>query len=208
MRLALVVLAVLAHAGLLAMPAQAQAVSDEFDRGSGERRITYTADGSRDTRKPVLTLDAHFVGQDVSMAVNVAFVTAGEGGAVARPRFSGCHDINWWIDGQPYAAGRASHHGQVIDGDMVEMIGQEVGLDWVDALAAARSVRYRVCRDDYLLTPNDLRGFGALAARLRNARMSSAAPADAGEAAPAAPEVEYKGMNWRPRHPSLFGPGK
>ncbi|MET0808867.1 MAG: hypothetical protein ABWX93_08950 [Pseudoxanthomonas sp.] len=202
------VLAVLFQALAVAAPAQAQAVNDQFDRGSGERRIVYTADGSRDTRKPVFTFNAHFVGQAVAMSIDVAFVSAGEGGAVPRSRFAGCHDIAWWIDGQPYASARAAHHGEVIDGDMVEMIDQEVTLEWIDAVAAAQSVRYRVCRDDYLLTAGDLRGFATVAAKLRNARMSSAAPAQQKDAATAPAEVEYKGMNWRPKHPSLFGSGK
>lgn len=205
-RLSLLLLAMLVQA--LAMPARAQAVSDKFDHGSGERRIVYTADGSRDTRKPVFTFNAHFVGQAVAMSVDVAFVSAGDGDAAPRSRFAGCHDIAWWIDGQPHATARAVHHGEVIDGDMVEMIDQEVSLEWVEAVAAAQSVRYRVCRDEYLFTAGDLRGFATVAAKLRNARMSSALPGAPQDAAPAPAEVEYKGMNWRPKHPSLFGSGK
>ena len=221
----------------LAMPAGAQAVSDQFDRISGERHIVYTADGSRDTRQPVFTFDAHFAGQAVSMGINLAYVTSAEDEALPGPRFAGCHDIAWWVDGQPYAIGRASYRSELIDGDRIELIDQPVANEWVAALGAAQSVRYRVCRDDHLLTAGDIRGFSMLAAKLKNAAMSVPVPATrtspssnssrsnssrsnssrstsptskatpaAASTPAAATEVEYQGMQWRPKHPgSMFG---
>lgn len=199
----------------VALPAAAQAISDQSDRIRGERHIVYTADGSRDTRKPVFTFDAHFVGQAVSMGINVAYVTAAGGEALSGPRFAGCHDMAWWVDGQPYATGRASYRSERIDGDWIELIDQPVTAEWVAALGGAQSVRYRVCRDDHLLTAGDIRGFSMLAAKLKNAAMS--APVQSARTSPGlpstpaagsapAPEVEYQGMQWRPKHPgSPFG---
>lgn len=197
-----------AMAWVAALPACAQAVADQFDRTSGERNLVYTADGSRDTRKAVFTFNAHFSGQAVAMGINLAFVSAGEDGAMPRSRFAGCHEVSWWIDGQPYAAARASHRGEIIDGEMIEMVEQEVTPEWVAAVGAAQSVRYRVCRDDHAFTPGDLHGFQIVAAKLKSAALSSSLPAQPGSTPAASREVEYRGMNWRPKHPgSMFGSG-
>lgn len=207
-----------------ASPAGAQAINDQFDRISGERHIVYTADGSRDTRKPVFTFDAHFAGQAVSMGINMAYVTSAEGEAIPGPRFAGCHDIAWWVDGQPYETGPTSYGSELIDGDRIELIDQPVNAEWVAALGAAQSVRYRVCRDDHLLTSGDIRGFSMLSAKLKNAAMSAAvtathtsatstsSPSTSAPAARPGPapstEVEYQGMHWRPKHPSSPFGGK
>ena len=126
------------------MPAVAQNVSDNFDRGRGERTISYTADGSRDMSRPVVTL---------------AFVSAGVGVGVPGARFAACHDIAWSVDGQPLATSPASHRASVMDGDLIEMLEQEVTAQWVEAISTARDVRYKACRNEYALTAGDIAAF-------------------------------------------------
>ena len=197
MRLALPMMLV-ALAGA-ALPAAAQSVSDNFDRGSGERTIEYTADGSRDSRRPVLTFTAHFAGDDAWSGVTLAFVSAGDGNGAPAARFAACHEVSWMVDGQPLAASRAAHQGNVIDGELVELVVQEVTPEWVAAISAAQSVRYRVCRDEYALTAGDIQAFGMVAAKIRSATRAAYKPnAERPATTTTVQQVEYQGMKWRP----------
>ena len=183
----------------IAVPAAAQTVSDNFDRGSGERTIEYTADGSRDSSKPVLTFNANFSGDDAWSGVTLAFVSAGDETTAPRSRFAACHNVEWTADGQSLAAGRASYQGNVVDGELIEMVMQEVTPEWVTAISAAQSVRYRVCRDEYVLTAGDIRAFGMLAAKIKSATRAAYKPGSATPTTTSKVEaVEYQGMKWRP----------
>ena len=182
-----------------ALPVVAQTVSDNFDRGKGERTISYTADGSRDMSRPVFTYSANFAGGESSSVVTLAFVSAGDGSTVPRARFAGCHDIAWYVEGQPLAASAATHRASAIDGELIELIEQEVTPQWVEAISAAHNVRYRVCRDDYTLTAGDVAAFGMVSAKLKTAVQSTYSPGSAQPSKAAAGEVGYEGMNWRPK---------
>jgi len=202
MRLALsVIRAVLAGAVL---PTAAQTVSDEYDRGSGERSIAYTADGSRDPGRPVLTFNASFTGDESWSGVTLAFVSAGDENRAPSARFAACHNVDWIVDGQSLASTRSVHQGSVIHGELIEMIAQDVTPAWVNAISSAQSVRYRVCRDEYALTPGDIQAFATVVAKLRSATRSTyrpgstAAPGSA-PADKASKEVGYEGMQWRPK---------
>ncbi|KAF1706355.1 hypothetical protein CSC73_15725 [Pseudoxanthomonas sacheonensis] len=199
MRIALFAIALAA-----AVPACAQTISENFDRISGERTVAYTADGSMDTSMPVFTFEAILVGDTSSSTITLAFVSAEEGSGASASRFSACHDIDWRVDGQPLSAGPTSYRGKVVDGEMIELIGQNVTPQWASAVGSAQDVRYRVCRNEYTLTNNDIEAFGRIAAKLKGATLPpSMTRADAPAAAPAK-GVEYKGMNWRPKHPGSF----
>lgn len=199
-----VVLLAIALAG--AVPVCARTVSDDTDRISGERTIAYTADGSTDLARPVFTFNANFVGEASASAINLAFVSRSEGGGVPAPRFAACHDVEWWVDGKPLTTAPASHRGRVIDGEMIELIGQDVTPAWVASIGGARAVRYRVCRDEYVLTPGDINAFAVIAAKLKGATLpTSTSRTDA--PAPAS-EVKYEGMNWRPKNQGTMFPSK
>lgn len=90
------------------MPAVAQNVSDNFDRGRGERTISYTAMAAATWNARWSLSNAHFVGGDSSSVVTLAFVSAGDGVSVPGARFAACHDITWSVDGQPLATSPAS----------------------------------------------------------------------------------------------------
>ena len=183
-----------------AAPASAQTINENFDRISGERTIAYTADGSMDLRRPVLTFNASVVGGVPATAINLAFVSSGEEAGALATRFAACHGVDWFVDGQPLQAGHASHRGSIVDGEMIELIDQDVTLSWVATLGAARGVRYRVCRDEYALTGADIQAFARIAAKLKSGMSSFPAPPAGAPVAAPATKVEYQGMNWRPRH--------
>lgn len=187
-------------------PARARTVSDDTDRISGERTIAYIADGSRDLARPVFTFNASSVGGEFTSGVNLAFVSGGDGASPAGPRFAACHDIEWFVDGAPLAAGRASHRDRVIDGETIEMIDQEVTSSWVTAIGRAQTVRYRVCRDEFALSPNDIDAFSVIASKLTSPVISPAAPR--ASAPSSTNEVEYKGMNWRPKNQGTMFPSR
>jgi len=187
-------------------PVHARNISDDTDRISGERTIAYTADGSRDLARPVFTFNASFVGGESASMVNLAFVSGGDGTSPARPRFAACHNIEWLVDGAPLAAGPATHRDRVIDGETIEMIEQDVTPSWVTAIGGANSVRYRVCRDEFELTASDIDAFSVIAAKLTSPLISSAVPRTS--APSSASEVEYKGMNWRPKNQGSLFPAR
>ena len=198
------VLVVIALAVVL--PVRAQTVNDVSDRITGERTVTYTADGSTDTTRPVVTFLATFQGDVSSSLINLAFVTADQGTGIPAPRFAGCHAIEWFVDGQPLASAPASHRGRVVDGEMIEMIELHVSTDWVLSIAAARTVGYRVCRNDYALTANDLQAFARIASKLKGASYSRSANSANVPAASGQPTVEYQGMQWRPKNQETMFP--
>lgn len=199
----------LATALAVALPAHARTISDDTDRISGERTVAYTADGSTDLARPVFTFNASFAGGTSSSAINLAFVSRDEGGGVPAPRFAGCHGVEWIVDGQPMTTTAASHRSNIIDGERIELIGQGVSPEWVAAIGNARTVRYRVCRDEYALTPGDIDAFAVIAAKLKGA-VSYASPASrADKPAPSpASEVKYEGMNWRPKGQGTMFPSR
>lgn len=194
----------LAIALAIAAPVSAQNISENFDRISGERTVAYTADGSMDTNMPVFTFEAIFVGETSSSSINLAFVSSD----AAASRFSACHDIGWWVDGRPLPAGPTSYRGKVVDGEMIELIGQNVTPQWASAVGGAQDVRYRVCRNEYSFTHNDIEAFARIAAKLKSLVLSSSAAQADAPAAASAKEVEYKGMNWRPKHQQSLFPGR
>ena len=203
MRIALLAIS-LALAWGAAAPVWAQAVSENFDRISGERTIAYTADGSMDTSRPVFTFEASFAGAASSASISLAFVSADEGAGIPAARFAGCHNIEWSVDGRSLAAAPASHRGRAVDGEMIELIDQDVTVEWASAVAGARDVRYRVCRNEYAFSSRDIEAFGRIAAKLKSAMLTSSATRAGKPAATPAAEVEYKGMNWRPKNPGSF----
>lgn len=186
---------------MAAAPAWAQNVSEEFDRIRGERTIAYTADGGMDLSRPVLTFHAVVAQGAPSMGIGLAFVSPGDGTNRPASRFAACHDIAWLVDGQALPSARAMHRGSMVDGELIEQIDQDVTAQWVATLGRARNVRYRVCRDEYALTPGDIAAFATIAAKLRNAGHSAYVPGGVPAPAPSQP-VRYEGMNWRPRQGS------
>lgn len=188
----------------IAAPVSAQTVSENFDRISGERTVAYTADGSMDTSMPVFTFEAIFVGETSSSSINLAFVSSD----AAASRFSSCHDIVWSVDGRPLPAGPTSYRGKAVDGEMIELIGQSVTPQWASAVGSARDVRYRVCRNEYVFTHNDIEAFARIAAKLKGPVLSSSADRANAPADAPAKEVEYKGMNWRPKHQQSLFPAR
>ncbi|MEO6103160.1 MAG: hypothetical protein ABIP44_05925 [Pseudoxanthomonas sp.] len=192
----------------LAVPARARTISDDTDRISGERTIAYTADGSTDLARPVFTFNAGVNGEVSSSAINLAFVSRDEGGGIPAQRFAGCHSVEWFVDGKPLATAPASHRGRVIDGEMIELIGQSVTTDWVATIGTAQAVRYRVCRDEYALTPGDINAFGVIAAKLKGATLSASSSRTAAPTPTPAGEVRYEGMNWRPQGQGTMFPSR
>ncbi|MGH8025440.1 MAG: hypothetical protein ACREO0_01825 [Pseudoxanthomonas sp.] len=196
-------IALFAIALAIAAPVRAQTVNETFDRISGERMVAYTADGSMDTARPVVTFEASFIGGAASSAIRLAFVSAN-----GASRFSACHGIGWFVDGQSLPAGPESYRGSVVDGEMIELIDQAVTAQWAAAIGNAQEARYRVCRDDYALTPRDIEAFARIAAKLKGAALSPSATRASAPAAAAGTEVDYKGMNWRPKHQGIMFPSR
>jgi hypothetical protein len=201
-------IALLAIALAMAAPVCAQTVSDNLDRISGERTVAYTADGSMDTSMPVFTFEAILVGDASLSTISLAFVSVDEGSGASAPRFSACHDIDWRVDGQPLPAGPTSYRGKVVDGEMIELIGQDVTPQWASAVGSAQDVRYRVCRNEYAFTRSDIEAFARIAAKLKVAALSPSATRAGTPATTSAKEVEYKGMNWRPKNQQSLFPSR
>jgi hypothetical protein len=90
---------------------------------------------------------------------------------------------------------------------MIELIGQNVTPQWASAVGSARDVRYSVCRNEYAFTRSDIEAFSRIAAKLKVTALSPSATRAGTPAAPAK-EVEYKGMNWRPKNQQSLFPSR
>lgn len=73
-------------------------------------------------------------------------------------RFLYCNNIDWLIDGKPVRFGPTSHSSLDLSDRMVELVRQPVTMKQLRMLGDAKTVEYRVCRDEAELLPEDVAG--------------------------------------------------
>lgn len=84
-------------------------------------------------------------------------------------KYASCHTLDWLVDGQPLKLGDSRHSQWDFSGRMTELISQRVTLSQLRTLAAARSIEYRICKDEHVLPDEDIEGlreFAEQAARV------------------------------------------
>lgn len=77
-------------------------------------------------------------------------------------RYLECHTTRWLVDGERLSV-EAEHHGKVMDGGVIENLAFDLSAKDLARIAAAESVEYRVCNDEYTLTEAQKAGLGKVA---------------------------------------------
>ncbi len=134
--------------------AHAQEVSDDTDRFTGAREIKYQSPPA-------------FGGPQVSSYINLK----GDGGksfysivsVYTSSRAGGwqylrCKTMHWLVDGQPFQMPEPVYQGSVLTGGVLEHFVLNMSQDQMRALAQAATVEFKICNDEFKLSPTDHNG--------------------------------------------------
>ncbi len=99
-----------------------------------------------------------------------------------------CYAVRASVDGKPMAVGESEHEGEARTGGVVEYVTLQVDLKTLNALAAAKDVKFKICNDSVQLTAAEMAQFKEFSEALLAAPPPPAAkPEPPEKAAPAAP---------------------
>lgn len=150
------------------VPVLAQNVSDEIDRFTGQREITYST-----STKPRLGVPHLFIlsqsGGSKAPVHAIRFMISPVPGrhAIQSAQFIGCRTIDWLIDGQPAQFGTVVHDLHRADLTLIEMVVQAVTPEQLAKIGRASSVEYRICGTEGTFSPEDIAAAGVVAAKLQ-----------------------------------------
>ena len=134
-----------------------QGIEVENDRFTGKRSVSNTVSPAKgDLRTPIRVFK---VAQEKTGQVTYGAIFM----TVAREwRYLNCHSFDWLVDGEPMKPIEpAAHRGEVMRGGSVsvlEVVYMGLSRDQFQQLADAQKVEYRICRDEFQLTVEDLVG--------------------------------------------------
>lgn len=74
-----------------------------------------------------------------------------------------CHSVAFLVDGKPLGTASAKHDGQTMTRGVIENISVDLELSDLETMAAASSIEYRICNDEFQMTPEDLAGIRQVA---------------------------------------------
>lgn len=150
---------------LIALPASAK-MSDQVDKFTGKRQITYIATGKAEFAKPRLFSIKATVG-DISAVTFMYTPGLGRYAVQENMRFIGCQKIDWLIDGKPVQFGMVVHNYVRSDRITSELLIQEVSAQQLEAIGEADTVEYRLCGAvEGALSPEDISAAKEIAAKL------------------------------------------
>ena len=148
---------------LFSTSAHAQ-VKEEVDRFTGKSKISYSSE-----EKIVPDGRPHTVlsWSDTDNSATVFLFT----GSTREWRYLRCHHVNWLVDGVPLTTGETTHHGQVSPPRQFirvkESIVQPLSVEQLETIASGASVEFRICNDEYALTPGEIQGFRQFLAKVK-----------------------------------------
>jgi hypothetical protein len=156
---------VLVSVMLIAIPASA-ATSDQVDKFTGKRQITYVAPSKAEFAKPRLFSIKAVVG-DINAVTFMYTPGLGRYAIQENMRFIGCQKIDWLIDGQPVQFGMVVHDYFRSDRITSELLIQKVSTEQLASIGKAASVEYRLCGAvEGSLSPEDIAAAKEIAAKL------------------------------------------
>lgn len=172
-----------------ACAANAQDVTDELDRFTGVREITYKSSSKIQLGVPYVFASAKI--KDEVTVFNVTFLVGSFRGRndVSGWKYLRCHRVNWLVDGVPLEVGETKHDGQVTRGGVNEIIQQPLTLEQMKKLGSASSVEYRICNDEFRLSADEIAGIASVASRA------------SGQFTPARQAEPSQEMQYRPKLP-------
>lgn len=141
----------------LSIAGPSQGIEVENDRFTGKRSVSNTvspAKGDLQTPIRVFKVAQEQTGQVTYGAI---FMTV-----ASEWRYLRCHSFDWLVDGEPMKPIEpAAHRGEVMRGGAVsvlEVMYMGLSREQFQQLADAQKVEYRICRDEFQLTGEDLVG--------------------------------------------------
>jgi hypothetical protein len=168
---------------LVALSAVAQ-VEVKYDK---EEKETVVKTPDRDlTKAPqvqLLAIKEEVAADPAAKSIAIMFVSKS-----AEYQYLKCHTVSALVDGKPVALGESDHDGEAQKGSVVEYVSLEVNLKTLNALAAAKDVKFKICNDAVRLTAAEIAQFKEFSEALLAAPPPPAAqPEPPEKAAPAAP---------------------
>jgi hypothetical protein len=151
---------------LLALFATSNAVaqvSDEIDRFTGKRNISYTSSAEPKLGVPVISILAQQGGINA-----VRFMIAPTPGryAIQSLQYIGCKQVDWLIDGEPLALGMVVHSSSRYGSMLLETITQEASAAQLAAIGSARQAEFRICQTEGVLSSEDVAAAKTIAGKL------------------------------------------
>lgn len=143
----------------------AQTFEDSIDRFTGKRGIKYVA-------KPKMTAPtvSTFVNVlDGEANSNLLITVFGFSRAGGSWKYLQCNQTHWLVDGNPFPTQGVIHRGKVIRGGVIEHLGQPLTLEQLDALAAATTIEFKICNDEFVMSKEDQEGLRQVAAAFAGA---------------------------------------
>lgn len=178
---------------LFAAGAQAQAVTEEYDRFTGQRVISYSPPppGRAQFGVPTVRFMAKIGGTTPINAILFSSSPPLGRYAMQQMQYIGCRKVDWVIDGVPSSFGLVVHDFKRYDRIIMEFVNQAVTAADFARIGSARSVEYRLCG----ITEGSLSPAAIAAAR--EIALKLGAPG----AAPGAPASEppSSGMQYKPK---------
>jgi hypothetical protein len=136
---------IVAVLALATAPALAQKFTDETDRFTGVRSIDY---------QDAVSLDSASVSSYVKVGAgkeeffSIISIYSDDSWQYLR-----CRSTHWLADGQPLKMADAVHDGTAMRGGVVEHLIQRMTKQQMQALAKATTVEFKICNDEYRLSP-------------------------------------------------------
>jgi hypothetical protein len=122
----------------------AQSVTQEFDRFSGQTKITYVNHGKVALGKPVVSIFSNVGGETPISGVRFMVAPTLDRGYQPMP-YVGCDRVEWLIDGKPMKFGPVLYDFKHVRTARIDFISQAIEPSGLAAMGNASTVEYRIC---------------------------------------------------------------
>lgn len=128
-------------------------VKDEVDRFTGIRKVSWTSVVSGPGLFASYLATADKAGSFKKSTPVIILTTTGR-----EWKYLKCNGTHWLADGARVPTIEVKHDGSVMTGGVIEHIANRFTYADFQRLAAAKSVEYKVCNDEFILYPSEIEG--------------------------------------------------
>lgn len=158
--------AMLGALAVMLVPLSASAeITDNTDRFSGARTIRYSSDSEIALRAPMINIVGLDLRGDRSGAILVSIGNSSRG-PNGGWQYLKCRETHWLADGHPFAPEKSTYDGDVLRGGVLEKFTYHLTVDQLSELAAAQTIEFKICNDEFAFTPADIEGLREVRSRL------------------------------------------